>query len=98
MVAPLVLAVMHIMRNVALAADDGLDAYLLGGLDELRHAKHISMVGNRQRRHAQALRLLHQRINVSGTIQQGIAGMAMQMTKKGSAGHATTQNKLGALN
>ena len=62
-------------RHVQLAADDGLDPRLFGGLVEIHAAVHDAVVGDGHRGLAQLLDPLHQRTQAAGAIQQAVFGM-----------------------
>ncbi len=55
--------------EVALHADDGLDARLLGGIEEIDHAKHHAVIGNRHRGLLQFLGPLDNGIDFAETIE-----------------------------
>ena len=60
----------RILRDVGFHADDGLDLRGFAGLVEIDHAKHRSVIGNRQRGHAQFRRVRRQSLHTAQSVQQ----------------------------
>ena len=61
--------------HVQLAADDGLDPGLFGGLVEIHAAVHDAVVCNGNGGLSQLLHPLHQRAQTAGAVQQAVFGM-----------------------
>ena len=57
-------------RNVNLAADDGLDAFLARGLIKLNRPVHCAVVGDGERGEFQFMRLVHQPVQTARAIEQ----------------------------
>jgi len=70
-------------RDVGLAAEDGLDAGVLGLLVEVDHAVHVAVVGERHRFHAVLLARLHEVGQTDGAVEERILRMQMQMRELG---------------
>ena len=66
-------------RDVELAADDRLDAGLLGRQVEIDRAEQIPVVGQRDRREAQLLRLLDELLELGGAVEQAVLGVNVQV-------------------
>ncbi len=74
------IAVIHAAPGqVRLHANHGFNSRLPGGPEELDHAKHRAVIGDRQRRHAQFFGARHQPVDLAQAVQQGVFGMDMQM-------------------
>jgi hypothetical protein len=57
-------------RHINFAADDGLDAFLAGGLVKINHPMHRAVIGDRERGEFQFVGLVHQAIEAAGAIEQ----------------------------
>ena len=68
-------------RQVKLAPDDRLHALLARGGVELRHAIQIAMIGNCYRRDLLLLGAVEHRIDSSGSVEQRVLRVAVQMAK-----------------
>src|SRR5882762_770738 len=66
-------------RDVELAAHDRLDAGLLGRQVEIDRAEEIAMIGQRDRREAQLLRLLDELLELGGAVEQTVLGVNVQV-------------------
>ena len=85
-VVALVGAVLDLMvvpaRDIDFATDDGLDVrVLLGELEELLDAVHVSMVGDGQTGHAELFRPVEQVLDGGLAVQDGILGMYVQVNE-----------------
>ena len=84
-VGPLIAAVLRAAlapapgRHVELAAEDRLDAGLLGGEIEIDRAEEVAVVGERDRRKLELLRLRDELLELGGAIEQAVLGMDVQM-------------------
>ena len=67
--------------HIHFATDDRLDAFLLGRLVKINRAIKHSVVGDRQRRQLQLMGPIHQPVQPTSAIEQGILGVQMQMNK-----------------
>jgi hypothetical protein len=76
-------------REVDLAAEDRLDAVLLGGLEELDRAEEVAVVGERDRRHAELLRALEERIDLDRAVEQRVLAVQVEVDE-GPRAHAAT--------
>ena len=63
-------AVIVLLANVQLAADDGLDSRSLGSIHEVHGAKNIAMVGHGNGGHLIALNDAHHLLDVASTIEK----------------------------
>ena len=70
-------------RHIDLAADDRFDALIARGLIKIDRAVEHTMVGDRQGGKLQVARLVHQRVETAGAIEQRILGVQMEMDKIG---------------
>ena len=68
-------------RHVSLAADDRFDPGVRGRLVKLNRAVKISVVGDRDRRHLEFLRLFHQLLRPHQPIEEGIFGVEMEVNE-----------------
>ena len=66
-------------RDVDLAAEDRLDALLLRLIVEDDRREHVAVLGDRERRHLQARRLLQQLVDAAGAVEQRIFGVQVQV-------------------
>jgi hypothetical protein len=67
--------------DVHLAAQDRLDAALLGVVVEDHRREHVPVLGDRQRGHFETRRLIEQLVNAARAIEQGILGVQMKMNE-----------------
>jgi hypothetical protein len=67
--------------HVGLDADDGLDARLRGGIEEVDRAEHGAMVGEGQGRHPLVLGPPDQSRDAAQPIEQRVFGMNVEMDK-----------------
>src|SRR5690348_11939417 len=70
-------------RDVHLAAEDRLDAFLLRMVVEHDRREHVAMLGHRQRRHIELRRLIEQFVDAAGAVEQRILGVQMEMNEIG---------------
>src|SRR4051812_34251879 len=68
-------------RHIRLVTNDGIDPLSPAGLVKLQSAVQISMIRDRQRVHAKLFGPRNKRIDRTGSIQQTVMTMAMQMSK-----------------
>ena len=68
-------------RDIDLAADDRLDAFLARRLVEINRPVKHAVIGDRQRRELQLMRLVHQPVQPASPIEQRILGVQMKMDK-----------------
>ncbi len=68
-------------REVALHADDGLDARLLGRVEEIDHAVHHAVIGDRHGGLAQFFGALDDRADFAQAVQHRIFTMHVKMNK-----------------
>ncbi len=73
---------MPLLRDVDFATDDRVDVVGLGSVIEFDRAEQISMVGHGDGRHLLLYRDLHQLIDIAGSVEQRIIGVAMQMDER----------------
>ena len=66
-------------RDVGLHADDGLDPGLARRLVELDRPEHGAVVGEGERRHAHARRLLDHRVDRRGAVEQRVVAVIVQV-------------------
>ena len=74
-------------REVALHADDRLDAGGLGLLVEVVGAEDVAVVGHRERRHAHARGLFEEVVQPGGAVEHRVLGVHVQVDE-GVVGHA----------
>ena len=86
-VVTLATRLLPLRRHVHLAADDGMDAVIVGLVVKLHRAKQIAVVGHGQRRHLLLGHQLYHLADFARPVQQGIVGVAMQMNEW-RCGHA----------
>src|SRR6266511_1568070 len=68
-----------VVRDVDLAADDGLDAGSLRGLEELHCTRHRAVVGERDGRHLELSGPLRQLRNAAGAVEDRVLGVDVQV-------------------
>src|SRR5271170_1943344 len=76
-------AVVFLLADVKLAAQDRLNAPLFRRLKEMHRTINIAMVGDRNRLLADLGNMVDQLFNVAGTVQKGIIRMQMKMSEFG---------------
>ena len=69
------------LGHVHLAADDGLDAPLFGGLVKVDDAVHTAVVGDGHGLLAQLLHPVQQLLDAAGPVQEAVFGMHVQVYK-----------------
>ncbi len=69
------------ISKLQIYADNRLDALFKCLLVKLHHAKKVSVIGQRNRRHAQVGALPHQHRNPDGTVDDRVLGVQMQMNE-----------------
>ena len=67
--------------DVRLDADDRLDAGILRGLVELERREGVAVVGDRDRRHALADRLLDERADAGGPVEHRVLAVHVQVNE-----------------
>src|SRR3989441_12722618 len=65
--------------HVELAAQDRLDAGLLGGQVEVDGAEEVAVIGERQRRELELLRALDELLELRRAVEQAVLGMDGQV-------------------
>src|SRR6266487_5768171 len=70
-------AMIVLLADVQLAADDGLNSGGLGGIHEVHGAKNIAMVGHSHGRHAQLFYAPTQLVYVTSAVEHGVVSMKM---------------------
>ena len=68
-------------RDVHLAAENRLHAPLLGVVVEDDRREHVAVLGDRQRRHLEAGRLVEQLVDAARAVEQGKLGVTMKMNE-----------------
>ena len=71
--------------EVALVAEQGLEARRLHGVMELHRAEHVAVVGDGHGRHAEPLGLLGHLVNAAGPVQQAELRMDVQVAEFGGS-------------
>src|ERR1700722_12983448 len=66
-------------RDIGLASDDRFDPVLSGFAEELDRTEHVAMVGDGHRGHARRMRVLEQRFDLIGAVEQAVLGMDVEM-------------------
>ena len=66
-------------RDVELAAEDRLDAGLLGRVVEVDRAEEVAVIRERDGRELQLLGLVDQLLELGGTVEQAVLGMNVQV-------------------
>jgi hypothetical protein len=84
------------LDEVEFAADEGLDAGVLGGLVELDRAVEIAMVGQRERGHAEFLGAAHETIDPAGAIEQAVVGVDVEVDEISGSRHALMKESVRA--
>src|SRR6185369_327131 len=67
--------------DIDFATNDRLDPLVSGSLIKIDCAVENAMIGNRERRKLQFMRLLQQSIQTTGAIEQRVLGVEMEMNK-----------------
>src|SRR5579862_8529267 len=75
--------VVVLLADVQLAANDGFDAGLVRGIDEMDRAKNVAVVGHGDRRHTHLFDALDKLFDVAGAVEHGVIGMEMQVDELG---------------
>ena len=78
-------ALVPLLRDVHLAADDRLHPLLPRGVIELHRAEQVAMVGQRHGRHPLLGHRIHQLVDPARAIQQRVVRVAVQVNKRGIA-------------
>ena len=76
-------AVVVLLADVELAADDRLDAVLLRGIVEMHRAEDVAVVGDGDGRHVQLGHARHELVDVAGAVEQRVVGVQVKMDKLG---------------
>ena len=69
--------------DVEFAADDGLHAVLVRGIDKVHRAKNVAVIGHGDCGHAEFLHALAEFFDVTSAIEQGIVGVQVQVDELG---------------
>ena len=69
--------------HVDLAAQDGLDALVDGGVVEGHRPEHVAVIGDGERAHAELADLVHELVDVARAVEQAVFGMEMKMDEFG---------------
>ncbi len=78
-------AVVLLLADVELAAENGLDALLLRGLKEMHGSIDVAVVGDGDRGLADVLHALDELVHIAGAVEEGKVSMEMEV---GELGHA----------
>ena len=76
-------AMVFLLADVELAAQDRLHARFFGGIDELDRAEDVAVVGHGDRGHVEFFDALDQAFDVASAIEHGVVGMQMKMNELG---------------
>ena len=68
-------------RYIRFVTNNRIDPHTFAGLIEFERAVQVSVVGDRQRVHAQLFRPIYEFINRARSIEQTVVAVAMQMSK-----------------
>src|SRR5579863_7050855 len=74
------------LADIKLAANDGLDARLLGGIHKMHGAENIAVIGHGNRGHAQLFRALAEFVHIAGAVEHRIVSVEMKMNELGHGG------------
>ena len=72
-----------VLADVELAAEDRLDALLLGRVEEMHRAVDVAVVGHGDGLLAQPRHALTELVDVAGAVQQRVFGVQMKVGKFG---------------
>ena len=72
-------AMVVLLADVELAADDRLHAGVFGRIDELDCAKDVAVIGHGHGGHAEFLDALDEFLDIAGAVEHGVIGMQVQM-------------------
>ena len=72
-------AMIFLLADVELAAQDRLDARFLGGVDEGHRAEDVAVIGHGDRRHLELLDAVDQALDLAGAVEHRVVGVKMQM-------------------
>ena len=76
-----------LLRDVNFATDDRVNTLRRRFVIKLHGAEEVAMVGHGHRRHVLPFHLRHQLFNVTGSVEEGVIGVAMEMDE-GAFWHA----------
>ena len=76
-------AVVVLFADVEFAADDGLHARVLGGVDEMHGAKNVAVVGHGHGGHPHFLHALAELFDVTRAVEHGVVGVQVQVNELG---------------
>ena len=79
--------------NVSFVTHDRIDLRRLTGLVKLQRPVQIAMIGERQRVHTELFSTAYQLSDRTGTVQQTVVAVAMQMNKRRRQGGSLLANK-----
>jgi hypothetical protein len=82
----LVLDGVGLLGDVDFAADDGVNAFVLGGVVELDGAEEVAMISHGDGGHALSGDEFHELGDFAGAIEEGVIGVAVEVDK-GFLGH-----------
>jgi hypothetical protein len=74
-------AMIVLLADVQFAPKNRLHAVFLGSIEEVHRTINISVIGDRNRFLADARYALNQLFNVARTVQQGVVGVQVQVSK-----------------
>ena len=72
-------AMIFLLADVELAAQDGLHTRFFSGVGESHRAENVAVIGHGDRRHVEFLHPLDQTFDLAGAVQHGIVGVKMKM-------------------
>ena len=90
-------AMVLVLADVELAAQDRLDPFGLGGRKKVHRPVDVPVVGHRHRLLPQGSHTVHEFMNVASPVQQRVLGMQMQMREFGHGYSNSSREAGGAL-
>ena len=76
-------AMVFLLADVELAAEDRLHARFFGGVHERHRAEDVAVIGHGDRRHLQLLDAADQALDLASAVEHGEVGMKMEMNEFG---------------
>ena len=73
---------MALLRNINFAADNGMDAFLIGFVVKLNSAKQVSVIRHRDGGHFLLFDDAHQLLDIAGAIEKRIVSVAMKVNER----------------